>query len=226
MNADLPRHREVRSFVRREGRITQGQRRALQEQLPQREWPTGTPLLLAVTGRRAPLTLEIGAGDGENIAAVAAARPAEDFIACEVHGPGVGHLLLRAETFGLTNLWVAQRDVNELLAGLPNAALSSVYLFFPDPWPKKRHQKRRIFQADLLNALARTLARHGCVFVATDCADYARWMLEQIAAAPGWYNLAGAGLCAPRLRRREVTKFERKALREGRSIFDFVLALR
>lgn len=226
MNTEPPKHRVVRSFVRREGRITQGQRRALQAQLPQREWPTGTPRPADVTGRWAPLSLEIGAGDGENMAGIALARPTEDFIACEVHGPGVGHLLLRAQTLGLTNLWVAQRDVNELLAGLPSAALSSVYLFFPDPWPKKRQQKRRLFQAELLQSLARTLARHGCVFVATDCADYARWMLAQIAAAPGWYNLAGAGLCAPRLQRRAVTKFERKAVREGRPIFDFVIAAR
>lgn len=216
-----PRLRTLRSFVRREGRLTDAQRRALATRLAAREWPEGAVEPHQVTGRHAPLSLEIGAGDGENIVALAAARPDEDFIACEVHGPGVGHLLLRAEALRITNLWVARRDVNELLACLPDAALSTVYMFFPDPWPKVRHHKRRLFQAPLLSALARVVARHGHFWVATDSEDYAAWMLEAAAPAPAWRNLAGPGRTCPRLRRRVLTKFERRAEREGRRVFDF-----
>jgi len=216
-----PRLRTLRSFVRREGRLTDGQRRALESRLAARSWPEGAVTPATITGRHAPLSLEIGAGDGENVVALAAARPEEDFIACEVHGPGVGHLLLKAESLQLTNLWVAQRDVNELLAGLPEAALSTVYLFFPDPWPKARHHKRRLFQPPLLAALARVVVRHGHLWAATDSEDYARWMLEAAASAPDWRNVTGAARAGPRLRRRIVTKFERRAVNDARQIFDF-----
>ena len=216
-----PRLRTLRSFVRREGRLTDGQRRALESRLAARSWPEGAVAPWTITGRHAPLSLEIGAGDGENVVALAAARPEEDFIACEVHGPGVGHLLLKAESLQLTNLWVAQRDVNELLAGLPEAALSTVYLFFPDPWPKARHHKRRLFQPPLLAALARVVVRHGHLWAATDSEDYARWMLEAAASAPDWRNVTGTARAGPRLRRRIVTKFERRAVNDARQIFDF-----
>ena len=216
--------RTTRSYVRREGRITEAQRRALYELLPGREWPADALSVADVTGRHAPLSLEIGAGDGENIMALAARFPEEDFIACEVHGPGVGHLLLGAEHLGLRNLWIARQDAHDLLAKLPAQALHCTYLFFPDPWPKKRHLKRRIFQAPLLDALTRAMSAHGRLLVATDVADYAQWMLDQAAAAPQWRNLAGAGKLSPRLKRRVLTKFERRALRDGRSIHDFAFA--
>lgn len=222
--SDGPRLRTLRSFVRREGRMTDGQRRALETRLAMRAWPEGTIEPAEVTGRHAPLSLEIGAGDGENVLSLAAARPDEDFIACEVHGPGVGHLLLRAEALHLDNLWVARRDVNDLLACLPDAALTTVYMFFPDPWPKVRHHKRRLFQPPLLAALARVLARHGHFWVATDSADYAQSMMEAAAAAPAWRNLAGPGASSPRLCRRVLTKFERRAVLEQRQIFDFGFA--
>ncbi|MBU6191469.1 MAG: tRNA (guanosine(46)-N7)-methyltransferase TrmB, partial [Betaproteobacteria bacterium] len=196
----------------------------LTTRLVARAWPEGVVEPRRVTGRHAPLSLEIGAGDGENVVALAAARPDEDFIACEVHGPGVGHLLLRAEALQLTNLWVARRDVNDLLACLPDAALSTVYMFFPDPWPKLRHHKRRLFQAPLLTALARVVASHGHFWVATDSDDYAAWMREAAALAPDWRNLAGPGMTGPRLRRRVLTKFERRAVQEGRRVFDFGFA--
>jgi len=201
--------------------MTDGQRRALETRLAARAWPEGWVTPEAITGRHAPLSLEIGAGDGENVVALAAARPDEDFIACEVHGPGVGHLLLKAESLQLSNLWVAQRDVNEVLAGLPEAALSTVYMFFPDPWPKARHHKRRLFQPPLLAALARVVVRHGHLWAATDSEDYAQWMLEAALAAPDWRNLAGPGHPGPRLRRRILTKFERRAVNDARQIFDF-----
>jgi tRNA (guanine-N7-)-methyltransferase len=216
-----PRLRTLRSFVRREGRLTDGQRRALESRLAARSWPEGAVTPWKITGRHAPLSLEIGAGDGENVVALAASRPEEDFIACEVHGPGVGHLFLKAESLQLTNLRVARRDFNEVLAGLPEAALSTVYMFFPDPWPKARHHKRRLFQPPLLAALARVVARHGHVWAATASEDYARWMLEAAASAPDWRNLTGADRAGPRLRRRIVTKFERRAVNDARQVFDF-----
>jgi tRNA (guanine-N7-)-methyltransferase len=216
--------RAVRSFVRREGRMTSSQRRALDELAPRYRWPLAAIAPREVTGRAAPLWLEIGCGDGENVLAAALAEPARDYIACEVHGPGVGHLLNRAEAAGLSNLWVAQCDVLDLLRCLPDGALTGVNVFFPDPWPKKRHHKRRLLQAPLLDALARVLAREGRVFVATDWADYAEGISDLVAASPGWLNLAGPRRHAPRLKHRILTKFERKALREGRTVADFVLA--
>lgn len=216
--------RGVRSFVRREGRMTSSQRRALDELAPRYRWPLSTVAPRVVTGRSAPLWLEIGCGDGENVLAAARAEPGRDYIACEVHGPGVGHLLNRIEAEGLTNVWVAQCDVTELLRCLPDAALSGVNVFFPDPWPKKRHHKRRLLQKPLLDALARVLARAGRVFVATDWAAYAEDIAALVADSPGWRNLAGPLGRAPRLKHRILTKFERKALREGRAVADFVLA--
>ena len=227
MSEEAPSHyRKLRSFVLREGRMTSAQTRALNDLPPLREWPAGPVVPFAVTGRHAPLSLEIGAGDGENVAALAAAHPDEDFIACEVHGPGIGHLLLRAEALGLNNLWVARRDVTEVLGALPMGALANAYLFFPDPWQKTRHNKRRLFQRPLLDQLEHALTRHGRLFAATDCEDYAVWMLHESASAPAWRNLAGEGLESPRLRRRIMTKFERRGLAAGRLIHDFVFARR
>lgn len=206
--------------------MTEAQRRALETLLAARAWPETPAEPLAVTGRHAPLNLEIGTGDGENVLAQAQARPQEDFIACEVHGPGVGHLLLKAEALSLRNLWVAQRDVHELLAVLPEESLTEACLYFPDPWPKTRHHKRRIFQPPLLGALARTLARHGRLRVATDIEAYADWVLEQLAGAHEWVNLAGGMRAAPRPHQRIPTRFETRALRDGRQVFDFALARR
>ena len=206
--------------------MTPAQKRALEVLLPQRAWPVGGVEPATVTGRRAPLVLEIGTGDGENVLAQALARPDEDFIACEVHGPGVGHLLLKAEALGLPNLWVAQRDVHELLAELPAESLVEACLYFPDPWPKTRHHKRRIFQRPLLDALRNSLARHGRFRVATDIEDYAQWVLEQLAGDADWLNLAGPVQWAPRPRQRVITRFEARARRDGRAVYDFVLARR
>lgn len=216
--------RSVRSFVRREGRMTVSQRRALHDLAERYHWPLAPVAPSSVTGRTAPLWLEIGSGDGENVLALARAHPGRDFIACEVHGPGVGHLLNRVEAEGLANVRVAQCDVFELLKHLPAGALTGVNVFFPDPWPKKRHHKRRLLQGALLDELARVLAREGRLFVATDWADYAVEVAELIDTAPGWMNLAGPRRHAPRLKHRILTKFERKALREGRAVADFVIA--
>ncbi len=219
-------HRPVRSFVRREGRITSSQRRALDELAAHYRWPLDGTSPAGITGRHAPLCLEIGCGDGENVLASARAAPAMDFIACEVHGPGVGHLLNRIEVEGLRNLRVAQCDVYDVLRPLPTGALSAVSVFFPDPWPKKRHHKRRLLQAAFLAEIARVLAREGRLFVATDWEEYAVEIGQLIAGTAGWLNLAGEDRRAPRLKSRILTKFERKAIRVGRAVCDFVFARR
>jgi tRNA (guanine-N7-)-methyltransferase len=217
-----PKLREVRSFVRREGRMTPAQRRALDELAEAYRWPLAAVSPHSVTGRAAPLWLEIGCGDGENVLAAARAEPGRDHIACEVHGPGVGHLLNRIAAEGLRNVWVARCDVHDLLRWLPDGALSGVNVFFPDPWPKKRHHKRRLLRAPLFDALGRVLAREGRVFIATDWAEYAQDIAELVETRADWRNLAGPRGRAPRPRQRILTRFERKALREGRAVADFV----
>lgn len=226
-SSDAPQAaRAVRSFVRRQGRITNSQRRALDELAVHYRWPLTAQPPAVTTGRLAPLWLEVGCGDGENVLAAALTNPARDYIACEVHGPGVGHLLNGIDAAGLANLRVAQCDVFDLLQTLPDGALSGISVFFPDPWPKKRHHKRRLLQAPFFTAVARVLARDARLYVATDWAEYAAELASLVGTLPAWINLAGDARAAPRLKARVLTKFERRALREGRGVADFVFALR
>lgn len=219
------RLRPVRSFVRREGRITASQAAALRDL-----WGVyalfadGSCSLASSFGRRAPLHLEIGAGDGECVLALAAAHPEFDFIAAEVHRPGLGHLLNRLDKCGLENVRVFGGDVSDLLERLPDSCLSGVYIFFPDPWPKTRHHKRRLVQAPFLARLRPKLLPQGRLYIATDIAHYAEHVAEVMAPLPEWLNLAGRALHAPRLKARIVTKFERKGRGENRQIFDFCFA--
>jgi tRNA (guanine-N7-)-methyltransferase len=211
--------------VRREGRITTAQVRALEELLPVFELPGqpgSTPL--EWFGNPNPLYLEIGTGNGENLYHNALDHPANNYLAVEVHRPGIGQLLLQVAAAGLTNVRVSTADVHEILARLPTGCLQEVSIFFPDPWPKSRHHKRRLIQAPFLAALRRVLASSGRVRIATDVDDYAESILECLASAPGWRNLAGAGCPALRPRTRCVTRFERRALEAGRRIHDFLIA--
>ncbi len=167
--------RSIRSFVQRAGRITRAQERALAEL-----WPrfgieaTATPIDLdTVFGRSAPRVLEIGIGDGETLLALAALHPERDFLGVEVHRPGVGHCLLGIESGGLTNVRLIAHDAVEVLERqLPDRSLDEALLYFPDPWPKKRHHKRRFLQAANVDALAKTLVPSGWLHVATDHDDY------------------------------------------------------
>ncbi|MGE3772976.1 MAG: tRNA (guanosine(46)-N7)-methyltransferase TrmB, partial [Gammaproteobacteria bacterium] len=194
--------RAVRSFVRREGRMTTSQRRALEALADTYRWPLEPRAPATITGRCAPLWLEVGCGDGENVLAAARAHPARDHLACEVHGPGVGHLLNGIAQAGLTNLRVARCDVFDLLKTLPAESLAAVSVFFPDPWPKKRHHKRRLLQASFFTELARVLARNGRLYVATDWSDSAEEIAALVETLPAWCNLAGPGRRAPRLKTR------------------------
>lgn len=171
-----------------------------------------------------PITLEIGFGDGESLVAMAAAAPERDFIGLEVHRPGVGHLLLELERQGLTNVRVLRTDATALLeTGLAPASLDAVQLFFPDPWPKKRHHKRRIVQPGLIAAVARALRPGGSFHLATDWTPYANWMLAMLDDATELFeNSAGPGRFSVRPAQRPITKFERRGQRLGHRVHDLI----
>lgn len=179
----------------------------------------------AAFGRTAPRILDIGSGMGETTVALAAANPGNDYLAVEVHRPGVGSLLRLMAERELTNIRVIQHDVVEVLRWqIPDESLEAVYIFFPDPWPKKRHHKRRLVNPHFLEILVPRLKAHGRVFLATDWEDLAMYLLEVCDAFPGLENLAGRGNFAPRPAWRPPTKFERRGLRQGFATFDLVYA--
>lgn len=224
MNATYPHLREIRSFVRREGRITRAQEQALTRLWPRFGLETGGPVDLdACFGRHALRTLEIGFGNGESLAGMAVREPATDFIGIEVHRPGVGHLLLELERRELHNVRVICADaVDVLKVCLPDGALERVLLLFPDPWPKKRHHKRRLVQTGFIDVLARKISPRGILHMATDWEDYAQHMLEVMAAAPAFRNCAGAGNFSPRPDYRPITRFEERGRRLGHGVRDLL----
>jgi tRNA (guanine-N7-)-methyltransferase len=224
-----PPQRRVRSFVRREGRMTAAQRRALEELWPRYGIAPGEESLDldAVFARRAPRYLEIGFGMGDALAAMAERHPERDYLGIEVHQPGVGALLRALDARGLHNVRVIATDAVEVLQRrVPDSSLDGVYIFFPDPWPKKRHHKRRLVQPPFSALLARKLRAGGQVHLATDWEDYARQMLEVLEATPGLANAAGAGAFAPRPGERPVTKFERRGERLGHQVWDLIFERR
>ena len=219
--------RPIRSYVLRQGRISSAQQRALDE-LAAKHALAFAPQPIdarAVFGREAPLVLEIGSGMGETTAEIARARPEADFIAVEVHGPGVGSLLNRIEAEGLANLRVVRHDALDVLEHMiADASLAGLHLFFPDPWPKKRHHKRRLVQPAFAALAARKLAPGGTLHAATDWTDYAEQMLAVFSAEPRLVNTA-AGY-APRPDYRPLTKFERRGLGLGHLVHDLVFRRR
>ncbi|MGH8249590.1 MAG: tRNA (guanosine(46)-N7)-methyltransferase TrmB [Steroidobacteraceae bacterium] len=221
-NGDADKRKPIRSFVLRAGRITRAQRRALDECLPR--WgiafAPGPLELDAVFGRRAPRVLEIGFGDGATLIEIASQSPQMDFIGVEVHPPGVGRCLLGIESHGLTNVRVIAHDAVEVLASqIPPASLDEVLLFFPDPWPKKRHHKRRIVQPSFAALVASRLLPGGAFRLATDWEPYAGWMLEVLDAEPALWNVAPDGRWIERPDR-GVTRFENRGRRLGHEVFN------
>lgn len=215
--------RPVRSYVLRQGRMSTAQRRAIDALLPRHgiAFQSRTLDLDAAFGRRAPHVLEIGSGMGETTAAIAAARPEADFLALEVHGPGVGSLLRRIDAAGLRNLKVIQHDALEVLTTMiGEGTLDGVHVFFPDPWPKKRHHKRRIFQPAFARLVASRLAPGGYLHAATDWEPYAEWILGVLQGEPLLRNRFAA--YAPRPEYRPLTKFEARGLRLGHRVHDLV----
>lgn len=218
--------RTVRSFVRRAGRVTSGQAKAYAEWGDQYLLPFAQkPLDVAQAfGREAPLVLEIGFGMGEATAHIAALMPQINFLACEVHDPGVGALLKRIGEQGLSNIRICAHDAVEVLQHmLPPASLHGVHIFFPDPWHKKRHHKRRLIQAPLVRALALRLQPGGYIHCATDWQPYAEQMLEVLSQEPLLANTASTSDgYAERPHYRPLTKFEQRGLRLGHGVWDVV----
>ena len=227
MEAQSLNRRPIRSFVLRQGRFSPAQQRAHETLLPRfgiafaRE-----PLdLERVFARSAPKILEIGSGMGETTVAIAQALPECDFLAVEVHAPGVGSLLRRIDQLGLTNLRVIQHDAAEVVREMiAPGALAGIHVFFPDPWPKRRHHKRRLVQPGFVHPLALRLAKGGYLHIATDWKEYADAMLPTLEAEPLLLNSALG--YAPRPAHRPLTKFERRGIRLGHGVWDLVFRRR
>ena len=213
----------IRSFVLRAGRVGPGQARALAELGPQFLLPYQPQLLDLETlfGRPAPKTLEIGFGMGEGMADIAQAHPENDYLGVEVHTPGVGALLKQLGERCLSNIRIVQHDAVEVLSHmLAPASLNGAHVFFPDPWHKTRHHKRRLIQPPLVRLLARRLQPGGYLHLATDWEDYAVQMLEVLGAEPTLVNTATD--YAPRPESRPLTKFEARGLRLGHGVWDLL----
>ncbi|MES2489178.1 MAG: tRNA (guanosine(46)-N7)-methyltransferase TrmB [Pseudomonadota bacterium] len=218
-----PFYRRLRSFVRREGRMTDGQKSALERLWPRYglDQPAQPFDLAQVFGRKAPVIFEIGFGNGDHILSRATLEPQHDFIGVEVHRPGVGRLLHNAETAGLNNLRTSSHDAVEVLeTWIADASLQEVVIYFPDPWHKARHHKRRIVQPAFIELVARKMAEDGRLLLATDWAHYAEHMLEVLNASPSFRNLAADGRYVPRHTTRPKTRFEARGERLGHEVFD------
>ncbi|HUA26672.1 MAG TPA: tRNA (guanosine(46)-N7)-methyltransferase TrmB [Steroidobacteraceae bacterium] len=215
--------RAIRSFVTRSGRITSAQERALDELWPRYGVePAAAPLDLdTLFGRRARRVAEVGFGNGDNLLALAAARPEDDFLGIEVHRPGVGRLLLQLEQRALHNVRVVCRDAVEVLDRcLDGSCLDEILILFPDPWPKKRHHKRRLIQPPFVSLLAERLRSGGALRLATDWEPYAAEMLATLSAEDRLRNVAAAGGFIPRPAERSPTRFERRGERLGHQVWD------
>ncbi|MEE9143127.1 MAG: tRNA (guanosine(46)-N7)-methyltransferase TrmB [Gammaproteobacteria bacterium] len=212
--------RPIRSFVRREGRLTPGQQRAIERLWPRYGIDNDQSLLDLdkLFGRTAERAAEIGFGNGEALAELARRHPDTDFLGFEVHRPGIGRLLLAIEEHGLENIRIVDHDAAEVLESrLGDRSLDRAMIWFPDPWPKKRHHKRRLIQPPFLTLLARRLRAGGTLHLATDWAHYAEQMNEMLRASPYFELVNDAGEWA-----RPQTKFERRGLKLGHDVSEFV----
>lgn len=216
--------RTIKSYVLRQGRLTRGQQQALD-----RLWPVYgidfqvQPIDLARTfGQAAPVILEIGFGNGDSLLQQAKDHPQHNYLGIEVHRPGVGHLLHLVEDAGIRNLRVINHDAVEVLQQqIPDNSLDCIQLFFPDPWHKKRHQKRRIVNAAFIELVHQKLKPGGTFHLATDWEDYAQYMLAEMEQALGFVNAAGKGNYAKNTNR-PATKFEHRGRRLGHGVWDLI----
>ncbi|MFQ5995315.1 MAG: tRNA (guanosine(46)-N7)-methyltransferase TrmB [Acidiferrobacterales bacterium] len=221
--------RSVRSYVRREGRITRAQSRALAQL-----WPTygvvaqgGLLNFVELFGRKAPVFVEIGFGDGNGLCALARTHPQNNYLGIEVYRPGVGSLLLKLEAAAINNVRVIREDAAHVFAArIPDASLQAIYLFFPDPWPKKRHHKRRLVQTHFVELVATKLKPGGCFHVATDWQDYADHIMAVAAQVPALEKASGAADFAQRPEFHQLTRFERRGQALGHQIWDLVYTCR
>ncbi len=211
--------------MRREGRLTEGQRRGLETQWPQCGIEAASEMvdLDVVFGRSAPRTLEIGFGMGESLATMAVAHPENDYLGIEVYRPGVGSLLRQVGENGSTNVRVISEDaVIVLEMMMPDSSFDRVQLFFPDPWHKRRHHKRRIIQPEFVALIGQKLKPGGEFHMATDWQAYAKHMMAVMSAAPGFENCSADGSYTPRPAYRSLTKFEQRGQRLGHGVWDLV----
>lgn len=220
-------HRPIRSFVLRSGRLTPGQQRAFKEFwpkygvdfVPERELD-----FQQLFGNQHPVYLEIGFGNGESLAQTALAHPERNYLGIEVHPPGVGHLLIRLAELELKNLRIMQHDALEILDQcIAPGSLTGVQLFFPDPWHKKKHHKRRIVQPEFVKLLAKNIHPGGIFHAASDWENYAAHILRVFSDMPEYFtNTAGAGKYTPRPDHRPLTKFEQRGQRLGHGVWDLI----
>lgn len=224
LTSERPFARRIRSFIRRQGRLTGGQQFALDNYWQAYGLDSQRVCDLAgVFGRNAPVCLEIGFGNGEALAHMAEANPMVDYLGIEVHRPGVGHLLMLLAQRGLSNARVYCHDAVEILEKcIPDGSLSAVHLFFPDPWPKKKHFKRRIVRPEFVNLVAQKLAPGGYFHAATDWEHYAFAMLDVLSANQTLSNASATGGFCERPAYRPQTKFERRGLKLGHGVWDLV----
>ncbi len=218
-----PHHRKVRSFVQRAGRTTAAQKRALRDLLPRYGVPfqESTVDLGLVFGRRAPMVLDIGFGDGSALLTLAANHPHRDYLGVEVHEPGIGHLLLQLQRARLENVRIVPHDAVEVVRHmLAPRQVDAVNLFFPDPWPKKRHHKRRIVQPKFVRDIARILKPRGTFHIATDWADYAGHVRLVMEDCDRFEALSSQQASTEPLFDRPTSKFERRGIALGHSVTD------
>ena len=221
---ETPQPRAIRSYVLRQGRITSGQERAFADHWPRYGLEVDGALRLdaaALFGDARDLNLEIGFGNGDSLVQMAAAAPQAGYIGIEVHRPGVGHAMLAAAAAGIDNLRLIRHDAVAILRDhVADGTLARVQIYFPDPWPKARHHKRRIVQRAFTDLIWRKLRAGGEIHCATDWAAYAEWMRDVFAGDPKWHNLGNADGYAPRPEWRPQTKFERRGERLGHGVRD------
>lgn len=214
----------LKSFVRRDGRMTAAQKQAYQTCYPQLALQVKNSLVTFddVFGRQAPRLLEIGFGSGQSLLALAKLHPDKDFVGVETHKPGIGALMLGVMQQQLQNVRFFHADVVDVLTQcIPDSSLDGVQIFFPDPWQKRRHHGRRLIQADFLQLILQKLKSKGSLHLATDWEDYAKHMLKVLSQTTAISNLSATGQFATRSCYRPIeTKFERRALREGRHVFE------
>ena len=215
--------RKVRSFVKREGRLTNGQAKALEQYWDVMGLRHSDGIIDPQTlfNNTNPIVLEIGFGMGKSLVEMAKNAPELNFIGIEVHRPGVGACISLAQEEGVNNLKVYEHDAIEVLADcIPDACLTTVQLFFPDPWHKKKHHKRRIVQPEFVETIRQKLKADGVFHMATDWENYAECMLEDMSSAPGYNNLSETNDYVPRPESRPLTKFENRGQRLGHGVWD------
>jgi tRNA (guanine-N7-)-methyltransferase len=218
----------IKSFVRRKGRVTPGQNFALEN-----HWarycidPQINVNFSEIFGNDAPLIVEIGFGNGESLAKMAQANPDTNYLGIEVHRPGVGHLLMLIEQMQLSNVRIYCHDAIEVLEQrVPDESLAGLHLFFPDPWHKKKHHKRRIVRDSFVELIARKLTPNGYLHAATDWENYAEWILEILNRAPQFENLSPTQTVCERPDYRPLTKFEQRGIRLGHGVWDVMFKKR